>query len=136
VALILAAATIVASAIAWYGNNATSGFGLALFVSIMLTAFSVASASVLRIIYKWSNRRQWGFPDTPLPILATVGAHIPLLVFVIINQTIVVNHHKTYVGAAAIGLIGALLWFLHEGLRAKKEYEILKDESEPPHTLA
>ena len=90
----------------------------------MLTAFTVATASIPRIAYRWLNKQLW-FPDGEgFGVFATVvGAHAPLFALVATNQSLAAQHHLAYAGMAAVGLIGAALWILHEALRAKKEYD-------------
>jgi hypothetical protein len=129
IGFVLAIATTIAFGLSWYGNNAGAGPGLAVFVAIMLTAFTAVSASLPRVTYNWLNGNHWFPGSDPGPMFAAIASHVPLLAFAVVDLNLAVDHRKTYVGAAAVGLIGGLLWLLHEGVKAKKEYDAQRLES-------
>lgn len=130
-AFILAVASIVAVALAWYGINSENGAGLAVFTAVMLTAFTVAAASLPRVAYSWLNRNRW-FPggEGIATVLAILGSHAPLFALSISNVSIAEAHHRTYVGMAAVGAIGAILWVGHDALKAKREYDLVRGSVE------
>jgi hypothetical protein len=77
---LLAAATVAARGIAWYGNVAHStGVALGVFVAVALTGFTLAAAGLPRVTYAWLDRDHW-FADGEgvTPAFGLSGGHLPL----------------------------------------------------------
>jgi hypothetical protein len=128
-ASILTAATTIATALAWAGGLGNAGIvaGLRpvpLFAALVLTGFTVAAAALPRYAYRWLQRHDW--PTDP-SILLSFGAHILPGGALIVLLNVADGPSSTIL--AGVSAFGAVLWFVHEALTARRIHETATTDS-------
>ncbi|GAA2679960.1 MULTISPECIES: hypothetical protein [Actinosynnema] len=115
----LAVATIVATALAWAGALGGAGISSGLtrpvpvFAALTLTGATIAAACLPRYAYHWCQARNW--PDGPAVTFLVVGAHVFLLA---LQNALLNRAAEGSAVLAGVSAVGALLWVVHEALRA------------------